>query len=159
MRPKTYLSAAYFDEPAKYVITDLLRSWCCNLPTQAITVDFYHTTNQSQAIKVDLYYMTNRSQAKTVDFYHTTNRLQVITVDFGRTTNRVCMSVRLIGGLKSVGCYQTYLQTCMAAVCTWVRTLGRFTTFDGLSGAVIFHMSQNTEVLPITVYAGPHPTN
>ena len=47
----------------------------------------------------------------------------------------------------------------MAAVYIWVRTLGRFTTFDGLSEAVIFHMSRNTEVLPITVYAGPHPTN
>ena len=40
---------------------------------------------------------------------------------------------------------------CVAAVCSWVRTLDRFTTFDGLSGAVIFHMSRNTEVLPITV--------
>ena len=47
----------------------------------------------------------------------------------------------------------------MAAVYIWVRTLGRFTTFDGLSEALIFHMSRNTEVLPITVYAGPHPTN
>ena len=55
--------------------------------------------------------------------------------------------------------YQTYSQICMAAVYIWVRTLGRFTTFDGLSEAVIFHMSRNTEVLPITVYAGPHPTN
>ena len=95
--------------------------------------------------------MINRSQAITVDFYHTTNRLQVITVDFDRTTNRVCMSLRLIGWWKFVGCYQTYSQICVAAVCTWVRTLGRFTTFDGLSEAVIFHMSRNTEVLPITV--------
>ena len=47
--------------------------------------------------------------------------------------------------------YQTYSQICMAAVYIWVRTLGRFTTFDGLSEAVIFHMSRNTEVLPITV--------
>ena len=60
MRPKTYLSAAYFDEPAKYVITDLLRSWCCHLPTQVITVDFYHTTNRSQAITVDFYHRFSR---------------------------------------------------------------------------------------------------
>ena len=33
MRLKTDLSAAYFDEPAKCVITDLLRSWCCNPPS------------------------------------------------------------------------------------------------------------------------------
>ena len=64
------------------------------------------------------------------------------------------MSIRLIGGLKSVGCYQTYSQTCMAAVCTWVRTLGRFTTFDGLSEAVIFHTRRNIEVSLITIYIG-----
>ena len=88
MRPKTYLSAAYFDEPAKYVITDLLRSWCCNLPTQAITVDFYHTTNRSQAITLDFYHTISRPQAITVDFYDTTNRSQAITVDFYHITNQ-----------------------------------------------------------------------
>ena len=62
------------------------------------------------------------------------------------------MSLRLIGGWKFVGCYQTYSQTCMAAI----RTLGRFTTFDGHSEAVIFHTRRNTEVLTITVYVGWH---
>ena len=63
-------------------------------------------------------------------------------------------ALRLIGGWKFVGCYQTYSQTCMAAVCTWVRTLGRFTTFDGLSEAVIFHTRRNIEVSLITIYIG-----
>ena len=37
-----------------------------------------------------------------------------------------------------------------------IRTLGRFTTFDGHSEAVIFHTRRNTEVLTITVYVGWH---
>ena len=45
----------------------------------------------------------------------------------------------------------------MAAVCTWVRTLDRFSTFDGLSKAVIFHTSRNIEVLLIIVHAGRPP--
>ena len=48
------------------------------------------------------------------------------------------MSLRLIGGWKFVERYQTYSQTCVAAVCIWVHTPGRFKTFDGLSGAVSF---------------------
>ena len=67
------------------------------------------------------------------------------------------MSLRLICGWKVVGCYQTYSQICVAAVCTWIPTLGRFTMFDGLSKIVIFHTSRNIEILPIIVHVGRHP--
>ena len=67
------------------------------------------------------------------------------------------MSLRFIGWWKFVGCYQTYSQTCVAAVRTWFRTLDRFSTFDGVSEAVTFHTSRNTEVLPINVHVGRHP--
>ena len=67
------------------------------------------------------------------------------------------MSLRLICGWKVVGCYQTYSQICVAAVCTWIPTLGRFKMFDGLSGIVIFHTSRNIEILPIIVHVGRHP--
>ena len=69
----------------------------------------------------------------------------------------VLMSLRFIGWWKFVGCYQTYSQTCVAAVRTWFRTLDRFSTFDGLSKAATFHTSRNTEVLLLTVYVGRHP--
>ena len=35
---------------------------------------------------------------------------------------RECLSA----GGRFVGCYQMFPQTCVAAVCTWARTLGRF---------------------------------